>query len=342
MQRAVSSKKSGDKLVISAIFVFVCLLPSVFLPGGLGAQQPKRIPRIGILDSGTRTSNPVNDNAFLEGLRELGYVEGQNVILEYRYADGDISRLVSLASELVQLKVDVIRTGGTQTTVAARQATSTIPIVVGAAGDLVAAKLVRSLARPGGNVTGSTRMSTDLGGKRIELTKDTVSKVSRIAVVSSTATSLLDRDEFKAMESVAPQLGVKLQLVEVKDPKDFQAGYAAMVREHANAVIILHGSFTLFHRKPLVELAIKNRLPSMCEEPRWSNVGCLMSYGPDVPHLHRRAAVFVDKILKGAKPADLPVEQPTKFEFVINLNTAQKIGLSVPQTVLARVNRVIR
>jgi putative ABC transport system substrate-binding protein len=193
------------------------------------AQQPKS-PRIGILDSGSRSSNPTNINAFREGLRELGYTEGKNIVLEYRYADGEINRLASLASELVQISVDVIRTGGTQTTAAAKQATSTIPIVVGGAGDLVAANLVASLARPGGNVTGSTRMSTDLGGKRIELLKETISKISRVAVIMSTATSLLDRDEGKEMESVTPHLGVKLQVANVRDPNEFQSAYAAMVR----------------------------------------------------------------------------------------------------------------
>jgi ABC-type uncharacterized transport system substrate-binding protein len=456
------------------------------------AQQPARIARIGFLAAGSSSSEAPRINAFRAGLAQLGYIEGQNVTIEYRYSEGRRDQLPILAADLVRLKVDVIVAAGTPITYAkkatstlpivmavstdpvasgyvdtlarpgrnitglssmARElsskrlelfkeavpklrrlavikssssepafsetmqtvaqslslrmqqfdihkpedlenvfvsltsdrpdglftvastfltasrkqivefaaknkvagmyhnedfiaagglATSTIPIVVGAAGDLVAANLVASLARPGGNVTGSTRMSTELGGKRIELIKDTVPKLSRIAVISSTATSLLDRSEFKEMESVAPQLGVKLQRVEVKDPKDFQSGYAAIVREHANAVIILHGSFTLFHRKPLVELAIKNRLPSMCEEPRWSNAGCLMSYGPDVPHLHRRSAIFVDKILKGAKPADLPVEQPTKFEFVINLKTTKQIGLTIPQSVLYRADKVIK
>jgi putative tryptophan/tyrosine transport system substrate-binding protein len=306
------------------------------------AQQEKKVPRIGILNSTSRSSDSINIDAFREGLRELGYAEGKNIALEYRYAAGDLGRLSNLASELVQLKVDVIVAGGTQTTIAAKQVTSTIPIVVGGAGDLVAAGLVASLARPGGNITGSTRMSNDLGGKRIELLKETLPKSSRVAALLSGTTNLLDREEVKEMEPVARHLGIKLQPVDVGDPKEFQSAYAAMVRERADAVIILQGSFTSFHRSQIVELAVRNRLPSMCESLSFTNAGCLLSYGPDVPHLWRRAAIFVDKILKGAKPADLPVEQPTKFEFVINLKTAKQIGVTIPQSVLFRADKVIK
>ena len=306
------------------------------------AQPPKKVPRVGVLNSGSRSSDSINIDSFREGLRELGYAEGKNIALEYRYADGDLGRLSNLASELVQLKVDVIVAGGTQTTIAAKQVTSTIPVVVGGAGDLVAAGLVASLARPGGNITGSTRMSKDLGGKRIELLKETLSTSSRVAVLLSRTTNLLDREEVKEMEPVARHLGVKLQPVDVGDPKEFQSAYAAMVREHANAVIILQGSFTSFHRRQLVEFTVKNRLPSMCESLLFTGAGCLLSYGPDIPNLWRRAAIFVDKILKGAKAADLPVEQPTKFEFVINLKTAKQIGVTIPQSVLFRADKVIK
>jgi len=306
------------------------------------AQQQNKVPRIGILQGGSAGSSKNNLDAFREGLHDLGYIQERNIVLEYRYADGKFDRLPVLASELVRIKVDLILVGGTQTTTAAKQATSTIPIVVGGAGDLVAAGLVASLARPGGNVTGSTRMSKDLSGKRIEVLKETVPKAVRVAVLLSSATTLLDRDELKETESAANHLGVKVQSLDVSDPNEFQTAYKAMVKERADAVIILQGSFSSFHRRQLVELAAKNRLPSMCEESLFVYDGCLMSYGPDVPHLYRRAAIFIDKILKGAKPADLPVEQPMKFEFVINLKAAKQIGLTIPPNVLARADRVIK
>ena len=306
------------------------------------AQQQGKIPRIGILQGGTAASSKNNLDAFRTGLRDLGYVQDRNIVLEYRYADGKFDLLPVLASELVKAKVDVVLAGGTQTTSAAKQATNTIPIVVGGAGDLVAAGLVASLARPGGNITGSTRMSKDLSGKRIELLKETVSKAARVAVLSFSATALLDRDELNEMESAARYLGVKVQSVDIRDPNEFQTAYKAMIKEHADAVIILQGSFSSLHRRQLVELATMNRLPSMCEESLFVNEGCLMSYGPDLRHLYRRAAIFVDKILKGAKPADLPVEQPTKFELVINLKTAKQIGLTIPPNVLARADRVLK
>jgi putative ABC transport system substrate-binding protein len=304
------------------------------------AQQPGKVIRIGILNSGSVSTAKSSHDAFREALRELGYVEGKNIVFEYRYADGKLDRLPDLAAELVRAKVDIILVAGTQTTTAAKRATRTIPIVVGAASDLVGTGLVASLARPGGNITGSTRISPELSGKRLELLKETVSKVSRVAVILSAVTT--DQDAFNEMEAAARQLGVKLQAANVRDPNEFQSAYAAMVREHADGVIILRGSFTSFHRRQLVELAVKNRLPSMCEESVWTNLGCLMSYGPDLRHLWRRAAIYVDKILKGAKPADLPVEQPTKFELAINLKTAKQIGLTIPPNVLARADRVIR
>jgi len=331
-EKTMNIKMAG--LAVSTLLLALCF--------PVQAQQPKKIPRIGVLFSGTRSANLTDIDAFRDGLRDLGYLEGKNILLEYRYAEGEFSRVPNLASELVQLKVDVIVTGGTRSTTAAKRATSTIPIVVGEAGDLVEAGLVASLARPGGNVTGSTRISTDLSGKRIELLKEAGSKVSRVAVLLSSATAVLDRVEVKETEAAARHLGVRVQTVDVGDPKEFQGAYAAMVKEHADAVIILQGAFTSLHHRELVDLAVKNRLPSMCEGSLFTDAGCLMSYGPDVSHLWRRAAVFVDKILKGAKPADLPVEQPTKFELVINLKTAKQLGVTIPQSVLYRADKVIK
>ena len=323
--------------------LFCPFLVVTFLVAGpvAQAQQAKKVPLTGILTSGSSSSDSANVDGFREGLRELGYAEGKNIMLEYRHAGGERGRLPKLASELVQLKVDVIVAGGMQSTTAAKQATSTIPIVSAAAADLVAAGVVASLARPGGNVTGSTRISTDLSGKRLELLKEAVPKISRVAVLAS-STAALDRVEVKEIEAAARHLGVKLQTVDVRDPKDFQGAYAAMIREHAGGVIILSGSFTTFHHKQLVDLALKNRLPSMCEGLLFTEAGCLMSYGPDVPYLWRRAAVFVDKILKGRTPADLPVEQPMKFELLINLKTAKQLGVTIPQWTLMKADRVIR
>jgi putative tryptophan/tyrosine transport system substrate-binding protein len=306
-QTTVSSKKQSPKGIIRGIFVY--LLPTVLLLTSslVEAQQPKKVPRIGLL---AVSRQPVIE-AFRTGLRELGYIEGQNILLEYRYAEGKLERLPELAAELVSLRVDVIVTQGTAATLAVKQASSTIPIVVSGAGDLVSAGLVASLARPGGNVTGSTNIDPDLSAKRLELLKETFPKLSRVAVLYHGGPGG-DKE------------------------------YAAMTRERAGALIIFHGSFTLFHAKELVELATKNRLPTMCGQPAWSEYGGLITYGHDRTHQWKRAAYFVDKILKGAKPAELPVEQPMKFEFIINLKTAKQIGLAIPPNVLARADKVIR
>jgi putative ABC transport system substrate-binding protein len=305
------------------------------------AQQTKPLPRIGILQSASASSSTSNVSAFREGLRDLGYTEGKNILVEYRYADGKLSRLSEFASDLVQLRVDVIVAAGTQSTIAAKQATSTIPIVVGAAGDLVGTGLVASLARPGRNITGSTVISPDISGKRVELLKEAVPNASRVAVLlySSSGT---DWDEVKQTETTAQSLKVKIQIVDVRNPSDFHGAYAAMKRKKADALMLIQSSFTSFHRRQLADFAAKSRLPTMCESARWTEDGCVMSYGPDLPYQYRRAAIFVDKILKGAKPADLPVEQPTKFELVINLKTAKQIGLTIPQSVLYRADKVIR
>ncbi len=304
------------------------------------AQQPaKTIPRIGVLRNDTPTTFASRNEAFLQGLRELGYVDGQNVFIEYRYAETKLDRLPKLAAELVGLKVDVIVVGGGATRVA-KNATSTIPIVVGSAGDLVGGGLVVSLAKPGGNITGSTDISPDVSGKRLELLKEVLSKAARVAVLFSGSES--DLDEVRQTEIAAGHLGVKVQRVKTRNPNEFADAYAMMLKQQANAVIFIQGADTLSHRKELSELALKHRLPSMCETSVWTEDGCLMNYGPDLLYLWRRAAVFVDKILKGGKPADLPIEQPTKFELVINLKAAKQIGLAIPPSVLARADKVIR
>lgn len=343
-QRAPFEPRKSQAPVPAAPYslLYFTLFAALFaLCSTASAQQSAKIPKIGILAGASSSNSTKNINAFREGLRELGYIEGKNILVEYRYAAGNLNRLSELAAELVQLKVDVILAGGTQSTTAAKQASSTIPIVVGAAGDLVGTGLVASLSRPGGNVTGSTVISPDISGKRVELLKEVVPKASRVAVLLNSGSGT-DRNEVRQVESAAQSLKMKTQIVEVRHQNDFEPAYAAMKRENADALLLIQSSFTNFHRKQLTGMGIKSRLPTMCESARWTEDGCVMSYGPDLPYQYRRAAVYVDKILKGAKPGELPVEQPTKFEFILNLNTAKQLGLVIPPNVLARADKIIR
>jgi putative tryptophan/tyrosine transport system substrate-binding protein len=323
----------------------VIWLPATFFLATVSlaqAQQFGKVPRIGILNSGSASTLRLQLDAFFRGLNELGYVEGKTVLIERRFAEGKMERLPDLAADLVRVKVDVIYVNGVSATRAAQQATKTVPIVVGSAGDLVRAGLVASLAKPGGNITGSTLISPDLSSKRLELLKEVVPKASRVALLWYPLVGSTDEDEIIETETAAGQFGVKVQVVGVRDPTEFQSAYTAMTKQRANAIIFIQGSFTLVHRKQLVELAAKHRFPTMCETAQWTNDGCLMNYGADSTYLNRRAATFVDKILKGRKPADLPIEQPMKYEFVVNLKTAKQIGLTIPPNVLARADRVIK
>ncbi len=304
------------------------------------AQQAAKVPRISFLITGSRSALAGRIDAFLKGLRDLGYVEGKNIAIDYRQADGKSERLTDLAAELVRLQVVVIVTTSTVATKAAKQATKIIPIVVASAGDLVGDGLVASLARPGGNVTGLTAISPDLSGKRLELLKEAVPKASRVAVIWYPTPN--DEREVKETEIAAKTLGLKLQSLQVRSPDDFQNAFAAMTKERANALIIIQSPFMGSHRKEIFELAAKKRLPTMCDGPNLTEEGCLMSYGPNRSDMYRRAATFVDKILNGTKPADIPVEQPMRFEFVVNLKTAKQIGLTIEPNVLVRANRVIR
>jgi putative ABC transport system substrate-binding protein len=327
--------KKGITICLLALFV----LPTSFVE----AQHANSIPRIGLLRSGSAKSVASDQQAFLEGLRDHGYVEGKNIMIEYRYADGKADRWPKLASELVALKVDVLVVAGVGVARAARDATKTIPIVVGTAGDLVRPGLVASLAKPGGNLTGSTNLSPDLGGKRLELLKEILPKAARIGVLWHQPAGLSDDDEeMKEVQSAAPQFGVAVLPFGVREAHEFENAYVSMANSKVNAVVVLRSSLTMFNRKRLTELSVNNRLPSLCEGNEFSVDGCLITYGPDLLYSWRRAATFVDKILKGAKPADLPVEQPKKFELMINLKTANQIGVTIPPNVLARANRVIR
>jgi putative ABC transport system substrate-binding protein len=305
------------------------------------AQQTKKVPRIGLLSGGGASPMPPVIEGFRQGLRELGYIEGQNIRIEYRWAEGKDDRYPILAAELVALAVDVIFTQGTAATLAAKQATNTIPIVVGGAGDLVGEGLVASLARPGGNVTGFTNIDPDLSAKRLQLLKETFPKISRVAVLYHGGPGG-DQDELRETVAAAKKLGLQIQLLQVLEPDQFQRAYAAMTKERAQALIIFQGSFTRFHLRELLDLAAKIRIPTMCGTPEWSEAGALISYGHDRRDQFRRAAVYVDKILKGTKAADLPVQQPMKFELIFNLKTAKQLGVTIPQSVLYRADKVIR
>jgi putative tryptophan/tyrosine transport system substrate-binding protein len=314
------------------------LLSGVLLAYGDVAetQQPKKLRLIGILESGSPTSSSERIEAFRHGLRELDYVEGQNISIEYRYAEGNTDRFAELATELARLKVEIIVTASTPGVRAAKKASSTIAIVFASINDPVASGLVASLARPGGNITGLTNLSPVLGGKRLDLLKETFPKVSRVAHLWNPDSP---GDE---MQTAVTVLGLQLQSLPVRSANDFDSAFGAALRERADALITSPNPLLNTHHKRIVDFTAKNRLPAIHSNPVFVHAGGLMSYAPDINANFRRAAIIVDKILKGAKPAELPVEQPTKFELLINLKTAKQIGLTIPPNVLARADKVIR
>ncbi len=303
------------------------------------AQKPAKVRRIGYLASGSGLGP--GEEAFRQGLRELGYVEGQNIAIEYRFAMGKEDRLHDLAAELARLKVDVIVTPSTLDAVAAQQATKTIPIVMALSSDPVGTGLVASLARPGGNITGLTTLSPELNGKRLELLKETVPRLARVGVLWNLANP--DKAlEFEQIEVAARQLRLQLQSLEVRGPDDFEKAFRGATTKRASALLTLTDTLTITQQSQIVELAAKRRLPAMFQTGEFVEAGGLMSYGPNDAALFRRSATYVDKILKGAKPGDLPVEQPTRFELVINLKTAKKIGLTIPPEMLVRADKVLK
>jgi len=301
-------------------------------------QQPKKVPRIGYLGTGSRSSAVVE--AFQQELRDLGYIEGQNITIEYRSTEGMAERLPNLAAELVQLKVDIIVVGGSPSTQAAKNATKTIPIVMTSVTDPVGTGLVASLAHPGGNVTGLSNLS-ELSGKQLELLKEAFPKVSRVAVLWDPANAANAR-LLGEMKVAAGGLRIKLQPLEIRGPDDFEPAFSAIKKEHASGLIVLRNVITYAYGPRIVDLTAKSRLPAMYPDRVLVDTGGLMSYGPNFLDMFRRAATYVDKILKGAKPGDLPVEQPKKFEFIINLKAAKQIGLTIPPNVLARADKVIK
>ena len=305
------------------------------------AQQPKKVPRIGFLFGSSLSANSARHEAFRQGLRELGYVEGKNIVIDWRSAEEKLDRLPALAADLVYLKVDIIVTGGSSPTHAAKEATITIPIVMAQDADPVGSGFVASLARPGGNITGLSTLAPELSGKRLEILKEVVPKLSRVAVLGN-STEPGNAQMLGETERAAVVFGVKLQYVDVLGPKDIETAFRAASKGRADAVLVLVSAVFNSHRTQVVQLAVKSRLPATYTRPEYVEDGGLMTYGPSINDLFRRAATYVDKILKGAKPADLPVEQPTKFEFIINLKAAKQIGLTIPPNLLARADKVIK
>jgi putative ABC transport system substrate-binding protein len=305
------------------------------------AQQPAKVPRIGILMSGSASNASSRLRGFQQGLRELGYVEGKNIVIEYRYANGNPDPVPALAAELVRLNVDVLVADTSNATQAAKNATQTIPIVFTTANDPVGDGQVASLARPGGNLTGFSIIALDLNGKRLELLKEVFPKIERVAFLTRSGPPTGEQ-RFKEAEADAKGLGLRLQFLGAKDADDLESAFDAAKRSGAQAVLAHPSTFVATNRPRIIQLAAKHRLPVIYAGAEAAEAGGLMSYGPDIFDNYRRAAVYVDKILRGAKPADLPVQQPMKFEFVINLKTAKQLGLTIPPTVLARADRVIK
>jgi putative tryptophan/tyrosine transport system substrate-binding protein len=303
------------------------------------AQQPKSVPRIGFLSAASASEVSFRTEPFRQGLRELGYVEGKNIVIVYRYAEGKLDSLPALAAELVRLRVDVIVTAGPSATRPAKDATATIPIVMTQDSDPVANGFIASLARPGGNITGLSTLAQELSGKRLELLKEIVPKLSRVAVLG-TSTIPGNAEASKEAEVAAAAFGVQFQYLDIRDPKDIEPVFRAASKSQAHGAVVLNGPPHI--QRLIPDFAVKHRLPAIYFNSAIVNDKGLMSYGASLSDLDRRAATYVDKILKGTKPADLPVEQPKKFEFIINLKAAKQIGLTIPPNVLARADMVIK
>ena len=326
-------KKKVTVLTLCALLIALC--------SSGRAQQAMKVPRIGYLSGTSLSVNSARVEAFRQGLHELGYVEGKNIVIEWRYAEGKLARLPALAAELVHLKVDVIVASAPPPTRSAKQATATIPIVMAYDDDPVGNGFVASLARPGRNITGLATLAPELSGKQLELLRQIVPKLSRVAVLGN-ATRPGSPQALREINLVSDALGLQLQFLEVGGPKDIEIAFRAASEERADAVLVMQTPVLISQRRQVADLAVKSRLPTIYGRPEYVEDGGLISYATSFTDLSRRAATYVDKILKGAKPGDLPVEQPTKFELVINLKTAKQIGLTIPPSVLARADKVIR
>jgi putative ABC transport system substrate-binding protein len=322
------------KPAIASIVVLVLMLVA---PGSVEAQPATNVPRVGLLRPGSPPDPYVE--AFRRGLNDLGYAERKNIVLEYRWAEGRLERVPHLAAELLQLKVDVILTQGDETTRAAKDATSTIPIVMATSGDPVGAGLIASLAHPGGNVTGVSGLASDVVSKQLQLLKECLPRLSRVAVLAVPGNVVMVR-LVKEAQGATRTLRLTMQSEEPRTPEELAQAFVAMTRDRADALLLFGDVFTITHQKRILELAVKHRLPTMCS---WlESTDCLMSYGPDRAEMFRLAATYVDKILKGVRPADLPVQQPTKLEFIVNGRTAKTLGVTIPQSLLGRADRVIQ
>jgi ABC-type uncharacterized transport system substrate-binding protein len=347
MKKVKRSTTTGNSALIPQHSVLYFVLGAALcallltLCASLQAQQPEKITRIGYLSGSSRPAMATRYKAFLEGLRELGYMEGKNIVVEWRFADRNVDRVSALAADLVRLKVDVIVTAGPGITRAAKELTSTIPIVMAFDTDPLGNRFVASLAHPGGNITGLSILAPEITGKQLELLKEIVPNLSRVATFGTSSLRSYE-GVAKEMEPAAAALKVQLQYVDVLGPKDIQTGFREARKGRAKAILVLQGFFFNSQRAQIAQLAVKDRLPSMYYRREYVEDGGLMSYGVIQNDLDRRTATYVDKILKGSKPADLPVEQPTKFELLINLKTAKQIGLTIPTNVLARADKVIR
>jgi putative tryptophan/tyrosine transport system substrate-binding protein len=324
------------KAISGALLFFSLSLIVLCFP--VQAQQPKKVPRIGVL-RGDSAPHP-SVETFQQAMRDFGYIEGKNVIIEYRYAQGKVDRLPNLAEELVSLNVDVIWAFGPAVP-HAKNATGKIPIVVTNIGDPVASGLVASLARPGGHITGLSTFSPELNGKRLELLKEVLPKLSRVAFFGN-STAPANTQGLRETEVAAGPLGLQIQYLEVQSPNEIISAFQGASKGRAQALLVFRNPLTAIHHVRIAELAVKNRLPTMYADREFVEAGGLMSYGTDYNFMYRRVAYYVDKILKGTKPADIPIEQPTKFELVLNLKTAKQIGLTIPPNVLGRADRVIK
>jgi putative ABC transport system substrate-binding protein len=320
-------------LAFSPLFFALCI--------PVHAQQARKIPRIGFLGSASPSTISTRIEAFRQGLRELGYVEGKNIVIEYRWAEGKIARLPDLATELVRLQLEVIVTAGPSSTRPVKETTSTIPIVMAFDNDPVGSGFVTSLARPGGNITGLSTLAPEISGKQLELLKEIVPRLSRVAVLGN-STNPGNAQSLKETELASGPLGVQLQSLEIRGPKDIETAFQAATKGRAEAVLVLQNPILTSQRKQLVDLMVKGRFPAIYDRGEFVEEGGLMTYAVSSTDLFRRAATYVDKILKGRKPADLPVEQPKKFEFIVNLKAAKQIGLTIPPSVLAQADKVIK
>jgi putative ABC transport system substrate-binding protein len=326
-----------------AMKIIILLLVSIAVVSAhlADAQQPPKKPLIGVLVAGSPSSMESRINAFQKRLRELGYKEGQNIVVEYHYAEGNYNRLTAITTDLVRSNANVIVTWAIPVTQVVKNATNTIPIVMAGGGNPVETGLVESLAKPGGNITGLATIQNELTGKRLELLKEAVPKISRVAMVFNPE-GQVPTQGYEPLKGTAQSLKISLEPLEIRNPNEIDKAFAAIPKNRVDALLLESDPVFNINRQKVIALAAKNRLPAMYPERRWAEDGGMMAYGTDLIEVANRAAIFVDKILKGAKPADLPVEQPTKFELAINLKTAKEIGVTIPQSVLFRADKVIK